>query len=153
MYKNKNKIIRIDWVLVNELAIGKIPKNINDLLHLKNSGIKSVLSLCSIEEYKIPSEIETQFNHKRVVLPDHKTGKYPTIEEINNALIALEHLKSSGPVYVHCIAAMERSPLVCMAWLIKHHSMTSSQALDYLMQIHPGTSPLPRQLSLLDNIK
>ena len=57
-----------------------------------------------------------------------------------------------GPVYVHCVAAMERSPLVCLAWLVKQRRLKPARALDYLMQVHPGTNPLPGQLALLQKL-
>ena len=44
---------------------------------------------------------------------------------------------------------MERSPLLCMAWLIRHRGLSRLEALEYLMHVHPGTSPLPEQLALL----
>ena len=44
---------------------------------------------------------------------------------------------------------MERSPLVCLAWLVRRQGLTPQRALDYLMQVHPGTNPLPGQLALL----
>ena len=47
---------------------------------------------------------------------------------------------------------MERSPLVCLAWLMQEQGLIQSQALDYLMQIHPGTSPLPEQLLVLNDL-
>jgi protein-tyrosine phosphatase len=44
---------------------------------------------------------------------------------------------------------MERSPLVCLAWLMRERGLSRLQALDYLMQVHPGTNPLPGQLNVL----
>ena len=44
---------------------------------------------------------------------------------------------------------MERSPLVCMAWLVSRQGLAPLQALDYVMQIHPGTNPLPSQWQAL----
>ena len=73
-----------------------------------------------------------------------------TVEDaINKALDMLEELKNFGPVYVHCVASKERSPLVCMGWLVKKHNLTPTQALDYMMEIHKGTNPLPKQFNLL----
>ena len=48
---------------------------------------------------------------------------------------------------------MERSPLVCLAWLVQEHRMTPERALDYMMQQHPGTNPLPGQLALLHELR
>ena len=47
---------------------------------------------------------------------------------------------------------MERSPLVCIAWLIRNEKLSLQQALDYMMQVHKGTNPLPGQLKLLEEI-
>ena len=58
-----------------------------------------------------------------------------------------------GPVYTHCVFGIERSPLVCMAWLVKHYDLTPTQALDYLMDVNTFTNPLPEQFSLLKLIK
>jgi protein-tyrosine phosphatase len=84
-----------------------------------------------------------------VVLPDHRAGRMPGAEELAQALAALAALRQQGPVFVHCVAAMERSPLVCLAWLMRQRGLSPQRALDYLMQVHPGTSPLPGQLELL----
>ena len=89
---------------------------------------------------------------KRCVLPDHRTGRMPELAELETALAALAVLRQQGPVFVHCVAAMERSPLVCLAWLVSRHSQTPERALDYLMQVHPGTSPLAGQLALLERL-
>ena len=48
---------------------------------------------------------------------------------------------------------MERSPLVCLGWLVQQHNMSPNNALDYLMQQHPGTNPLPGQLKLLEQLR
>jgi protein-tyrosine phosphatase len=90
-----------------------------------------------------------RFVHQRCVLPDHRTGRLPQLYELKAALDALAALHQQGPVYVHCVAAMERSPLVCLAWLVSRHGQPPERALDYLMQVHPGTNPLPGQLALL----
>ena len=149
MEKNNGNFLRIDWILNSELAIGKVPRNIKHLKQLKAAGISSILSLCDVQEYPIPNEIRNLFKHQRVVLPDHRSERFPTIDELTEALNALDELKTFGAVYVHCIAAIERSPLVCMAWLVKNKNISPDQALDYLMSKHPGTSPLPGQLNLL----
>ena len=143
---------RYNWVLVNELAIGPAPQTTQHLEILKNDGIVSILSLCSEEEKKTPTEMEESFSCLRIVLPDHRSGRMPTFEEINKVLNELQKIKSKGPLFVHCVAAMERSPLICMAWLVKFHNLTPLESLDYLMQVHPGTNPLPGQLELLKMI-
>lgn len=140
---------RIDWVLVEELAIGPAPRATRHLDRLQELGIKAVLSLCGINEAPTGEGLAQLFEHRRVVLPDHRAGRLPEPAELQSALAALMELSASGPVFVHCVAAIERSPLVCLAWLVSNHGQSPQAALDYLMQVHPGTNPLPGQLQLL----
>jgi len=57
-----NSRFKIDWVLVNELAIGSAPRKETHLVHLKELGIKSILSLCGEEEVKIADNIKNNFH-------------------------------------------------------------------------------------------
>jgi hypothetical protein len=141
---------RVDWVLVQELAIGPAPRAERHLERLAAEGVRGVLSLCGEQEALPPSGLEQRFACRRVVLPDHRSGRMPVAEELGQALAALAQLLQEGPVFVHCVAAMERSPLVCLAWLVRQRGLSPQRALDYLMQVHPGTSPLPGQLELLE---
>ena len=141
---------RVDWVLMQELAIGPAPRAERHLEFLASEGVHGVLSLCSEEEAPPPEGLEQRFACRRVLLPDHRAGRMPAAEELGQALAALAQLRQEGPVFVHCVAAMERSPLVCLAWLVRQRGLSPQRALDYMMQVHPGTSPLPGQLELLE---
>ena len=144
---------RIDWVLVNELAIGPAPRAERHLDRLADAGVKAILSLCAAEEALPPAGLSERFACKRLVLPDHRSGRLPELSELQSALDTLTELHCQhGAVFVHCVAAMERSPLVCLAWLVTQHKQKPEQALDYLMQVHPGTNPLPGQLALLQEL-
>lgn len=140
---------RIDWVLIDALAVGPAPRAERHLQRLHAAGIRAVLSLCAEAEAPPPTGLEAQFQCRRLVLPDHRSGRCPEISELHQALGQLGELRREGPVYVHCVAALERSPLVCMAWLVQQQGLSPTEALDYLMQVHPGTNPLPSQLALL----
>lgn len=150
--KLRKRKFKLDWVLTKELAIGPAPTSDEAVNRLKEERIKGVLSLCSREEAEIPENIEEFFICKRIVLPDHKSGKLPTVEEIESALKMLSEMIKKGPVFVHCVAGVERSPLVCMSWLVKTQKLSPRESLEYLMQVHKGTSPLPGQLDLLNKI-
>ena len=145
--------IKINWVLNNKLAVGPAPRKREDLEELKNNEIRWILSLCSENEVSIEVDYEENFSCKRIVLPDHKYKESLTIEKLNLALNTLEEIIKFGPVYIHCVAGIERSPLVCMAWLVKNYDLTPTQSLDYLMDVNKGTNPLPEQFLLLNLIK
>ena len=144
------KRFQIDWVLVKELAIGPAPRAGRHVLRLQDAGVNAVLSLCSREEAPPPPILEEHLACSRFVLPDHRSGRLPEPTELLEALTLLGQLhQSHGSVFVHCVAAMERSPLVCLAWLVQRQGLSPEAALDYLMQVHPGTNPLVGQLALL----
>jgi len=87
---------------------------------------------------------------ERYPLPDHRHGRSPELHELQRALELLRSLRSDGEVVlVHCVAGVERSPLLVLAWLIDARKLSFTSALDYLMEVHPGTNPLPGQLAVL----
>jgi len=145
-------MFRVSWVLIDALAVGPAPRAQHHLDRLESEGVKAVLSLASAEEAPLPFGIEKRFVWRRQVLPDHRSERLVNPDELAHALILLGGLRENGPVFVHCVAAMERSPLVCLAWLMRERHLTCEQALDYLMQVHPGTNPLPTQLAVLRSI-
>ncbi len=140
------------WVLVDELMVGSAPLKMDNLIELEKNGIKSVLSLCSDKEVVIPNEINNFFVCKSFILPDHTYKRVTQSDEIITILGILEELINQGPVYVHCFAGVERSPLVCMAWLVKKYSMSINESLIYLMNVHKKTNPLPKQIACLHKI-
>tara|TARA_B100001250_G_C19813462_1_gene796968 strand:+ start:4001 stop:4477 length:477 start_codon:yes stop_codon:yes gene_type:complete len=149
---SKNKF-KMDWVLINEIAIGPAPAINKDLDILEDNGIKLIFSLCSEKEKPMATEAKNRFELFRNVLPDHTYNRLPQISEIINILDQITNLSKFGPIYIHCFAGIERSPIICMAWLIRENSLNFNDALEYLRQVHPETNPLPEQLMLLkDNI-
>lgn len=152
--KNHNHRFLFNWVLKERLAIGNYPKNKNDFLSLKSYGIKSILNLCDkLDEYRL-EDLSGKFKLSFFSLPDHKSGKLPNINEIENAVSILDELiKKHYPVFVHCYAGAERSPLVCIAWLMKNRGLKTIDALEYLNENHEACSPLPEQLNILNKLK
>ena len=144
--------LRLSWVLRGALALGPAPTSARHLDQLEAEGIVAVLSLCARQEAPPPNDLERRFACRRVVLPDHRSGGAASGQELELALRALAELRTAGPVYVHCVAAVERSPLICLAWLMRERQLSLLDALAYLMQVHPGTGPLPEQLASLQGL-
>ena len=146
------KRFKLDWVLSNELAVGPAPLKESHFEYLVNMNIKSILNLCNEKEAPFDENYNSIFNFRRFILPDHKVNKQIEIYEIKEIIKIIESLKSSGAVYIHCFAGIERSPLICMAWLISKHKLSPQRSLDYLMEVHKGSNPLPSQYKLLSQI-
>lgn len=142
----------VSWVLRRQLCLGPAPRQLEDLQTLKEEGVLSVLSLCGEQEWQPLPQMADWFEWRRFPLPDHRSGRPPELAELIAGLELLADLMVLAPVYVHCLAGMERSPLLLLAWLMQRRRLRLQQALDYLQQIHPGTSPLPEQLAVLKQL-
>ena len=139
-------------MLINELAVGPAPFNIGDINKIEAYGIKNIVSLCNKEEYQNIPETTNILNYCSYPLPDHKDKTAPSLHQINEILDKIKKLKSFGPTYIHCMAGVERSPLICMAWLIRECSLDLETSLQYLMKVNPRTCPLQYQLNILKDI-
>jgi len=148
-------MFKFNWIVTNKFALGSLPKEFNDFKKLYEQGIKSIICLCSKKEIKISKEISKEIKKFEIIeypLPDHRYGKLPSINEVNEAVEILNNLIEKGPVFIHCYAGLERSPLICMAWLIKYKKLTIFESLQYMMEVNKGTNPLPGQLKILENL-
>lgn len=137
------------WVLINNLAIGVAPRSKNQINFLYQNGIRNILNLTSEKEYKPPFEILSRFNYKNISMPDHKSKKVPDISLIKDAVDYLVDANVNGPCFVHCLAAVERSPLICIAYLMRVKKISLNQSLNYLMQRNRRTNPLVSQYNVL----
>ena len=146
------KKFKLDWVLNNEIAVGPAPLKKHHFEYLADKNIKSILNLCNEKEAPIDEIFKSIFNFKRYTLPDHKVNREIEIHEVKEIIKIIESLKTSGALYIHCFAGVERSPLICMAWLISKHKLSPQRSLDYLMEVHKGSNPLPSQYKLLSLI-
>ena len=149
MNKDKNSKFIFNWVLVNKISIGTPLKSEKDVFKLKEKKINSILSLCS--EDILFKNFYNNFNHKTYVLPDHRDGICPNKNQIKMALKIIEESLIKGPIFIHCEAAVERSPLICIAWLIFKESIPFDHAIRYLKDIHPNSNPHFEQLNVLKN--
>ena len=142
-----------DWVLINKFAVGPAPLFKEQINYLVKKDIKCILNLCSEEEVPFLPDMNSNFICTRVKLNDHRSSNFSSFEDIKHAIIILNELLDKGKVYVHCLAGIERSPLVCMGWLIKFNNLNMISSFEYLKQIHPITNPMTSQLRLLNYLK
>ena len=140
-----------NWILVNKFAIGTPLLHKKDNLFLKEKKIISILDLRNAFDF-LNKENDKQlafykeFNLVNVSLPDHNTKRFATKAEIENAVNQLEKLLLGGSVFMHCHAAVERSPLVSVAFLMKNRQLNLMQAYEYVKQQNKTTNILIEQL-------
>ena len=150
--KDLKKSFIFNWVLKNKLAIGTSPSKKEDVILLKKNNIKNILGLCSEIEAKWHEDLENNFYCKRVIIPDSNQQKILTEMEINNAYSILKNLIEENTTFVHCLASIERSPLLCIMYVMEKYYLELEEALDYLKKVHNYTNPRNQQLFLLRKI-
>ncbi len=115
-------------------------------------GFRGLLTLHSPEEASLPAWSE-QLVRRQIVLPDSHVNAPLTVEDLTVAADTLASLlETAAPVYCHCLAGVERSPLVCLAYLCRHRGLSLTSALNHLQQMHPLTCPTPEQLKVLGRL-
>ena len=146
---NNNVTLRATWVLKNKLLLGSVPKTFEDIDFLKKKAISGILNLSNECDPEIEKLLRQDFAYRKFFLPDHRDGRDPTLMEIDSVLKALEEIYNNKIVYIHCSHGIERSPLICIAWLVKEKKMSIENAAYYLNNIHERSNPLNRQLIIL----
>ena len=149
-YNSKNNFI-FNWILQNKLGIGTCPTNDEDINLLKKNKVKNILGLCSEQEAKWHKDLTNNFFCKRIILPDSNKNKLPTNLEIKNAYISLKEFFNKDITYIHCFAAIERSPLLCILLIMEEYSLDMEESLDYVRRVHKLTNPRNNQLLLIQN--
>lgn len=129
--------------------MGRLPR-LEDELDLRQANIKVIFSLCAPQEGALPAAFAQQFHCRRYVLPD---SHYKTPLEVNQiaavAKIINSYLQKESPVYVHCLAGMERSPSACVAYLCRHQGLELWEALHWVKQVNRRTQLTNAEVKVL----
>ena len=148
--KSNYKFI-FDWILINKLDVGTSPTKESDLILLKEKKVKNILGLCSEEEIKWNENIKKDFSCYRFVLPDSHQNILPTKEQLETAFNLLKDLVSKDITFIHCVAAMDRSPLICIMYIMGKYNLSLEEALDFVKRVNNNTNPTNDQLSCIKN--
>ena len=139
----------IDWVLPQQLAVGAFPEAEHlEILH--HQGVQSIISLCAPTEAQLAPKAHSLFTCVQFTLPDSRTAAPLTCEDLATAVdLVRQSVMERGMTYVHCLAGVERSPTVCMAYLCRYHHLQLWEALNWLKEIHPRTGVTSEQLRVI----
>ena len=109
------------------------------------------MGLCNTEEIKWHENINKDFSCYRFVLPDSHQKILPTSEQLNKAFNLLKDLVSNDITFIHCVASMERSPLLCIMYVMTKYKLNLEEALDFVKRVHDNTNPTNDQLLCIKN--
>lgn len=145
--KQQMKSVRLHWIVRGEFAVGPLPESLERQELLIKEGICSILTLCREDEGTPPKSLLSKVSWKRVVLDDSHSELAMDAENLARAIDqAEEYIQSSAPLYIHCVAGMERSPSVCVGYLCKYKGLKLWEALNWVKQANPKTNILDSQL-------
>ncbi|WP_346289822.1 dual specificity protein phosphatase [Sphaerothrix gracilis] len=137
------------WILPHRLAVGPFP-NEPDLLNLQQAKIQAILTLCPLAEGQLPDSAIAHFHCRRYPLPDSHSPRLLTPDQISAAVSQLHQLLQQDlPTYIHCLAGMERSPLICIAYLCRYQQLPVWEALNHVKAANRRTRLTSQQLKTL----
>ena len=83
-------------------------------------------------------------------MPDSHTDQLPTFVQLQKAFHALEEFIKDDITFIHCVASIERSPMLCILYVMKKYNITLENSLDYVKRMHKYTNPTNSQLKILN---
>jgi hypothetical protein len=140
------------WLRTRRLALGGFPSQPEHWQALEAAGIRQVFSCCDPAEASW--EPPGHWNSSQLTLPDHRCSTPPTAAQLHQALEQLEGMLTSDqrPLYLHCWAGMERSPLLAVGLLCRMESFPFFDALSQVRSLHPPAKPITAHLVVLEQL-
>ncbi|MGJ3246429.1 MAG: protein-tyrosine phosphatase family protein [Elainellaceae cyanobacterium] len=144
--------LTIHWILPNQLAIGRLPRSGESQI-LSEAGIDHVLSLCAQAEGVLPLDVSQTFRCQRFILPDSDYLLRLNTRHLDRAVQILNQcFEARHTVYVHCLAGVERSPTLCVAYLCLHHDFELWEAVTWVKQVHPPAMLTDDQIQVIRDL-
>ena len=139
------------WVISGALAIGPVPRTEAHWQQLEAAGFRSRFSCCYPSEELCAAP--PQWSQARVSLPDHRRQEDLLPDRLWQAVEQAEALVRSHPAtYLHCMAGLERSPLVATGVLALHRKIHVLEALELMRLCHPRAVPIYSDLDILEMV-
>ena len=148
----KNCKFIFNWILINQLAVGTSPIDSENIIFLKKKKVRNIIALCSIEEIQWHENLIKNFNCERILLPDSRQNVLPNKKNLLKVFYKLRDAINDDITFIHCFASIERSPLICIMYIIYKYKLNIEDALDYVRRTHKYTNPTNSQLSIVKEV-
>ena len=77
---------------------------------------------------------------------------YYLIKNLLKVFYKLRDAINDDITFIHCFASVERSPLICIMYIIYKYKLSIEDALDYVRRTHKYTNPTNSQLSIVKEV-
>lgn len=93
-----------------------------------DDGADAVISLCRMGADDVPAGVEHHVIGLLDTTPEENPNLVLLLTDTTDAVALL--VAEGRDVYVHCVAAENRTPTIAAAWLCRHHGMDPIEALE-----------------------
>jgi hypothetical protein len=140
------------WLRTRRLAIGGYPHGQEHWQGLEAAGIGQVFSCCDPGEGSW--DPPAHWPSARLTLPDHRSSAPPSAAQLQQALDQLHGMLTGDqpPLYLHCWAGMERSPLLAVGLLCRLEGIPFFEALAQVRSLHRRARPITAHLVVLEEL-
>lgn len=143
----------VNWILANRLAVGPLPTSDRHWQQLDGLGFRARFSCCYEDEHASLPPPPSHWACFGVSLPDHRRQEPLESARLDQAISeARAAMEGHGPLFLHCLAGRERSPLVAIGVTARSRGLDIYGALDWVRKCHPGAAPLFDQLEQLERL-
>jgi hypothetical protein len=143
--------LQYSWILSNHLAVGPMPRIPEHWDQLTQAGFKGRFSCCYDHE-NIFAPIPNGWKSAEVSLPDHRNQEKLSVSHLLMAIECAEELlfQDGTPLYLHCFAGRERSPLLAVGLTARLRKIDLFAALAWVRQCHPNALPIYEHLEVME---
>jgi hypothetical protein len=119
---------------------------------LDEAGLRARFSCCYPEEEATLS-VPLHWLSEGVSLPDHRRQEPFEAARLAMALERAQNVLREGPpLYLHCMAGIERSPLIAVGLTARERNLPLFDALDWVRRCHPVAKPIVSHLEVLERL-
>jgi protein-tyrosine phosphatase len=131
---------RIDFI-TGDLAVGSLVAA-SDLDTLTRRGIRAVVDASNREENpRFPGIL---YHEVPIDDPDERLAEF-----VPGVVAFVDEARRHGPVLVHCVAGVSRSPALAVCYLHERHGLSLPAALDHVRSRRAQANPHPLFLRVI----
>lgn len=131
---------RIDFI-AGDLAVGSLAAA-SDLQALTRHGIRAIVDASNHEGN--PRFPGIRYHEVRIDDPDERLAEF-----LPGVVAFVDEARRHGPVLLHCVAGISRSPALAVCYLHERHGLSLPEALDHVRSRRLQANPHPLFLRVI----
>jgi atypical dual specificity phosphatase len=148
-----NRPTNFSWVIEKTLAGSGMPVNLQQLLWVAKSGIRSVIT---VRESPLPTswlaKTGQKLEYRHLKVDDFCA---PSLENLESTVRYIgQHINEEKPVLVHCAAGKGRTGTILAAYIMKQDpNLSFLEAIKKIRVLRPGSIQSEEQIAALQSFE